>query len=256
MYFKLNDVEYTIESCDVAFDIIPYNQHLKMYIDIEAKNESDQIDYELQYVRLYHNNGFDIGGKTTRNLKGKRFEWKKASNWNGGTLYILEHEDVTSGVIEILDITADTIKIKWTGFGNVFWNDEYDKNVPFEAEIESSLPAMPKYKVLNGMAASVFKLDKDTFLELLNFDDLLQECNRCVEMWRNDDKEAWEKYNATLNMILRYKGVEYQGKAVYNGHATQCETIFSDSCPVKITIIQTSLDTSNGQYNFYVVFEK
>ena len=115
---------------------------------------------------------------------------------------------------------------------------------------------MPKYKVLNGMAASVFKLDKDTVLELLNFDDLLQECNRCVEMWRNDDKEAWEKYNATLNMILRYKGVEYQGKAVYNGHATQCETIFSDSCPVKITIIQTSLDTCNGQYNFYVVFEK
>ena len=256
MYFKLNGVDYTVESCSVSFDIIPYNQHLKMYISIDARTDSDQIDYELQYVRLYHNNGFDIGGKTVRNLKGKQFEWKNASNWNGGTLYVLEHEDVTSGVIEILDITADTIKIKWTGCGNVFWNDEYDKNVPFETEIQTALPALPKYKVLNGMEASVFKLDNDTALEFLNFNDLLKECNRCVEMWRNDDKEAWNKYNVTLNMILRYKGVEYQGKAVYAGHATQCETDFPDSCPVKITIIQTSLDTNNGQYNFYVLFEK
>ena len=75
-------------------------------------------------------------------------------------------------------------------------------------------------------------------------------------MWRNDDKEAWEKYNATLNMILRYKGSEYHGQAVYIGHATECETIFPDSCPVKIKIIKTSLDTNNGQYNFYVLFEK
>lgn len=255
MYFKLNGVDYTIESCSISFDIIPHNQHLKMYIDIDAKNEGDQIDYELQYVRLYHNNGFDIGGKTIRNLKGKRFEWEKASNWNGGTLYVLEHEDVTSGVIEILDITADTIKIKWTGCGNVFWDDEYDKNVLFETEIETALPAVPKYKVLNGMAKSVFELNKDTVLEFLNFNDLLQECNRCVEMWRNDDREAWQKYNATLNMILRYKGDEYHGQAVYKGHSTECETIFPDYCPVKIKIIKTSLDTSNGQYNFYVLVE-
>ena len=256
MYFKLNGLEYTVESCSVSFDIIPYNQHLKMYIAISARTENNQIDSELQYVRLYHNSGFDIGGKTIRNLKGKRFEWKKASNWNGGTLYVLEHEDVTSGIIEILDITADAIKIKWTGCGNVFWNNEYGKDVPFEAEIETALPAIPKYKVLNGMTASVFKLDKDTVLEFLNFDELLQECNRCVEMWRNDDREAWNKYQATLKMILHYKGVEYQGKAVYNGHATECETVFSDTCPVKITISKTYLDTNNGQYNFYVLMEK
>ena len=254
MYFKLNGVEYTVESCNVSFGIISWNQHLKMYISIDARTENDQID-ELRFVRLYHNSGFDLGGKTIRNLKGKRFEWKKASNWEGGTLYVLEHEDVTSGVIEILDVTADTIRIKWTGCGNVFWNKEYGKNVPFEAEIETVLPEIPKYKVLNGMAASVFKIDKDTVLEFLNFDDLLQECKRCVEMWRNGDQEAWDKYNATLNMILRYKGEEYQGKAVYKGQATQCEIVFPDSSPVKLSVIKTALDTSNGHYDFYVMVE-
>ena len=256
MYFKLNGISYTIESCSVSFDVIPYNQHLKMFIDINARTDHEQIDSELQFVRLSHNNGFDIGRKTIRSLKGKRFEWQQASNWSGGTLYVLEHEDVTSGAIEILDMTADTIKIKWTGCGNVFWNDEYDQDVPFEAEIETALPSIPQYKVLNGMAAYVFKLDKDTTLEFLNFDTLLQECNRCVEMWRNDDLKAWEKFHATLKMILRYKGAEYQGKAVYQGHATECKTVFPETCPVKITISKTYLDTKNGQYNFYVLVEK
>ena len=116
MYFRLNGIEYTVGSCDISFDIIPHNQHLKMFIDIEAQTECNQIDFELRSVRLYHNNGFDIGGKSIRNLKGKRFEWKKASNWDGGTLYVLEHEDVTSGIIEVLDISAESIKIKWTGY--------------------------------------------------------------------------------------------------------------------------------------------
>lgn len=256
MYFKFNSVDYTVESCNISFDIIPYNQHLKMYIDIDARTDNNRVDYELQFVRLYHNNGFDIGGKTVRKLKGKRFEWKKASGWDGGTLYVLEHEDVTSGVIEILDITESTIKIKWTGYGNVFWNDKYGKNVPFETEIETSLPEIPKYKVLNGMAASVFKLDKDTVLEFLNFDELLKECNRCVEMWRKDDRESWKKYNATLNMVLRHKGKEYNGQAIYKGNCRKCETIFPDDCPVKIKISNTSLDPQNGEYNFYVVLEK
>ncbi len=256
MYFRLKGVEYDIDSCYVAFDISPNNEHLIMYIDIEAQTENDDIDYDLQYVRLYHNNGFDIGAKTLRNLKGKRFEWKNASNWDGGTMYVLEHEDVTSGVIEILDVTADTIRIRWTGCANVFWNEEYDEDVPFETEIETALPEVPKYKVLNGMSASVFKLDNDTVLEFLNFDELMEECRRCVEMWRNDDKEAWSKYNAALNMILRHKGTEYQGKAVYEGGATSCETVFADNCPVKISIIKTYLDPVNGQYNFYVTIDK
>lgn len=256
MYFRLKGIEYDIRSCYVSFGIISDNQHLAMYIDIEAETESEEIDSELSYVRLYHNNGFDIGGKTIRNLKGKRFEWKKAATYDSGTLYVLEHEDVTSSVVEILDITKEKIKIRWTGCGNVFWNDEYDTEVPFEAEIETAMPEIPNYKVLNGMAASVFKLDKDTTLEFLNFDDLLQENARCVDMWRNNDREAWDKYDATLNMILRHKGEEYNVQAVYKGASTKCELILPENCPVKLEIFKTYVDTTFGKYNFYVSLKK
>ena len=119
MYFRLKDIEYKIESCSVRFDLVPSNQNLKMYIDIDAKTDSDSIDYELNEIHLYHNNGFEIGGKSLRKLAGKKFEWDKKTNRLGeeaGTLYVLEHEDVTSGTIEILDIDKEKIHIKWSGY--------------------------------------------------------------------------------------------------------------------------------------------
>ena len=255
MYFKFNGFDYTVESCSVSFDLNASNQKLKMFLSVSARTESDRVPPELQYVKLYHNSGIETGAKTLRSLNGKRFEWKKACNWCGGTLYVLEHEDVTSGVIEILDINTDSIKIRWTGCGNVFWNDAYDKNVPFEAEIETALPELPKYKVLNGMKATKFKIDKETELEFLNFVDLLHGCERCVAMWRNDDLDAWNKFDAVLKMILRHNGQEYKGKAIYKGRAIECETVFPDDCPVKIKIPKTAIDTSNGKYLFYVLCE-
>ena len=258
MYFRLKDVEYTVKTASVSFGLNPSNQNLKMYISIEAESDSKSIDFELSNVILYHNNGFDIGGKTLRNLNGKRFEWKNAENNFGeeaGSIYVLEHEEITSGVIEILDVTKDTIKIKWTGKGNIFWNDDYYKDVPFEAEIEAVLPDIPKYKVLNGMEKDRIKIDKNTEVVLLNFDDILSECNRCREMWQNDDRDAWNKYNAILNFILIYKGTEYQGKAVYNGSAVKCDTVLDENCPVKIQIIKTTIDTAFNKYCFYFLCE-
>ncbi|MBO4701242.1 MAG: hypothetical protein J5625_01135 [Lachnospiraceae bacterium] len=255
MYFKLKDVEYQVISASVRLDIIPRNQELKMFIDIEAETDSKELDYELKNVHLYHNNGFQIGGKTLRNLKGKKYEWKKDTNRFGeeaGNLYVLEHEEVTSGVIEIIDVTKEKIAIKWTGFANVFWNDEFGENVPFETEIEASLPEIPKYKIINGMESTRFKLDKNSELILLNFEDILNECQRCKELWIQNDSEAWQKYDAVLKMKLIHKGIEYFGEADYKGSATQCETIIDESCPIKINIFKTTIDTTNGNYNFYI----
>ena len=258
MYFRLNNIEYQVESCSVRFDIIPHNQNLKMFIDIDAKTDNDSIDSELCEIHLYHNNGFEIGGKSLRNLTGKKFEWTKATNRMGeeaGTLYVLEHEEVTSGVIEILGINKETICIKWTGLANIYWNDEFGENVPFETEIETKIPEIPKFKVINGMETTKAKLDKNTELELLNFDEILKECNRCRVMWQNNDRDAWEKYDAILNLKIIYKGVEYNGQAIYKGSATQCNMVLDDNCPVKIKITKTTIDTTFGKFNFYVVCE-
>lgn len=71
-------------------------------------------------------------------LKGKKFEWTETTNQedeDAGWFYVLEHEDVTRGTIEILEVDSDTITYKWTGQANVYWNDEIGSDVPFDAVV-------------------------------------------------------------------------------------------------------------------------
>lgn len=258
MYFKLKGIDYNVEACRVSFNVDPDDQKLLMFIDIEAKNIDDTVEYELSKVYLYHNNGFRIGGKTLNKLKGKQFVWDEDYNSNGeeaGTMCVLEHENLSSGTIEILDVTKETIKLKWFGLANIYWNDEFGENVPFETEIETKLPEIPKIKVINGMATSTLKIDKDTVIELLNFQDLYNESERCTDLWRKNDKEAWKKFDATLNIKVTHKGVEYLAKAIYKGAARKCELVVDENCPKTLKIVNTSIETALGKYNFYISWE-
>lgn len=45
---------------------------------------------------------------------------------------MVEHENISSGTIKIVDVTKETISIKWNGLANIYWHDEFGENVPFE----------------------------------------------------------------------------------------------------------------------------
>ena len=259
MYFKLNNYEYNITSSSVSFDLVPENQTLRMFIDVDASTDNEDVEYELQNIRLYHNNGFRIGVKDVKRIKGKKFEWLENVNKRGeeaGTMCVLEHEDISSGTIEILDVTNDMIKIRWNGLANIFWDDEFGENVPFETEIEAKLPEIPKEKVLNGFKKTKLKIDKVTELEILNFPDILEEEKRCCALWQQDDRKAWEKFHAVLHLKLTYNGEEYLGQAIYAGSTRICKIEFDEDCPLIVEFTKTTIDTYNESYNFYVMVKK
>lgn len=146
-----------------------------MSIHIDAKYDGDDIPEELSEVALYHESGFRLGQDTLEGLAGRRFVWESEKNADGeesGNLCAAEHEDITSGVIEILDISAETVKIRWTGESGVYGFD-FDSDVSFDTEIAVPLPQMPAYKVLDGMQTSKLCLDGDTVLEIRNVKDYL-----------------------------------------------------------------------------------
>lgn len=81
-----------------------------------AKN--DQVEQELSEIHLYHNNGFQTGVKRIKELVGKKYVWEEAYNDQGeeaGFLCVLEHENVTQGIIEIMDVGRNEITLKWKG---------------------------------------------------------------------------------------------------------------------------------------------
>ncbi len=119
-------MNYSITSTSINIHI--EDGELKLYFDVNAENISDDVDYELLRVNLYHNNVFLTGGREEKDLKGKSFIWNSKQNDKGeeaGYLYVLEHEDVTKGTIEILEYTENKLLVKWSGTANVFWNEDY-----------------------------------------------------------------------------------------------------------------------------------
>ncbi len=102
------------------------------YIEIET----DYVDFfdESTLISLYHNNGFGLPIKSWKELEGVKLEWDSPFNEKeeeAGTLYVFEHEDVTSGTIEILEREGNKFRVRWEGKGNVYWDEEYGEDVPF-----------------------------------------------------------------------------------------------------------------------------
>ena len=134
MFFKLSDVEYKITSSSVI--LTNKNDSLYMSIRIVAKTE-EKIDYEIREVELYIDS-FNTNVKNNEELENQKFIWSASTNSreeSAGVLNIVEYEDVTNGVIEIKKIENNNITIHWSGNGNVFWNEKFGKDVPFDVEI-------------------------------------------------------------------------------------------------------------------------
>lgn len=111
--------------------------------ELEYLEEDEEIFYESVSPSLYHNNGFKLDIKSWKDIEGLSLKWDSQYNTNGeeaGTLYVFEHEYVTSGTMKFLERNGNKFKIQWTGTANVYWNDEYGEDVPFsfEGEVEFS----------------------------------------------------------------------------------------------------------------------
>lgn len=111
--------------------------------ELENLEDDEEIYYESVSPRLYHNNGFRIDIKSWKDIEGLSLKWNSQYNANGeeaGTLYVFEHEAVTSGTIEFLERNGKRFLVRWTGTANVYWDDEYGEDVPFsfEGEVEFS----------------------------------------------------------------------------------------------------------------------
>lgn len=161
--FKLGKLEFEVESADLSaafsdagmrkFDHTDKEKKPKLvwFLEIdmeygdfvtesarqEAEEEGEEPFYESVPPRLYYNNGFRMDVKSWKDLEGMSKTWESDCNEDGeeaGYLYVFEHEDVTSGKIEFLKREGDVFHVRWSGTANVFWDDEYGEDVPFEFE--------------------------------------------------------------------------------------------------------------------------
>lgn len=243
-YFILNGIAYKVVCSSIS--LYETSDGIQLFPDVTAKN--DQVEYELSELHLYHNNGFQTGVKKIAELAGEKYVWEDAYNDKGeeaGFLYVLEHENVTEGTIEIMSVGRNEITLKWTGKANIFWDDAFGADVPFETVVRMKLPkkrevAIDAYK---GVKA---KVNKDLEIELLNFEEIETAANKMQET------RIWTNFNITLNFKVTYKGTEYLGRVQFTNGKNHYETFFDASCPLKVTSGGFDWSIFEFLFTFYV----
>ena len=135
----------------------------------------DIKDFEKIIIKVYAKYSYskyciDFFGRVKKvvNDLGYEFVWDNSNNEKNeeaGYFYVVEHEDVTSGIIEILKVDKNNITIRWSGTANIFWNSEFGENVPFDTEFTTTIPMQKKYKI-NALEKDSIKIGKK--LNILN----------------------------------------------------------------------------------------
>lgn len=228
MYFKLNNVDYNISNCSVRL----YNENsgIRMHIEVNAETKNEEIDYELRNISLYHDNGFNTNVQEVKQLENKKFVWDNPNNdknEEAGCLYVVEHEDVTKGTIEILKVDNNSITVHWSGLANIFWDSEFGANVPFDTEFTATIPAQRIYAI-NALEKDYIKIGKNAELHLLNFDEVNEVLKKITET------RQWEEFNAELKFKVVYEGKDYFGKIIYKNGKNNHTTDFDENCPLNV----------------------
>lgn len=253
MYFKLRDSDYKVTSAVVRLLGDPWEDTFAMDIDIYAKSEDEKLDPMMRELNLYHNNGFETGETHYLALKGRKYVWTSAFNGDGeeaGFLYVQEHEDVTCGVIEIVDVNIEKIRMRWTGRADVDWNEEFCRDVPFETEFEAELrhPLWIDHPRI--------WIDEDTVLHILNPEALFAEYERLSALYQSGVSDAMNQWNVTLRLRLEHKGTSYDGEAVYSSSAAPCIPRFNGSCPVRLRIKRITHFPQRGRLDLSLALDQ
>lgn len=244
--FVLKDIVYDITDSFVG--VCSENMEIFLFPEINAETDDEDVEYDMNYVRLYHNNGFNTHISNFDELKGKSFVWDSEYNSDGeeaGFLYVQEHEDVTKGTIEILDVKDGSMTIKWSGLANVFWDEKYGENVPFETVFSASLPERMTYS-LNTRNTVKMKIDEQTRLEILNLEQFEEEVTR-VSATRQ-----WDDFNTTLDFKLTYADSDYLGVVIFTNGKNNHMLVFDENCPKKVNFKDVGLEMGYEIFYFEV----
>jgi hypothetical protein len=103
---------------------------------VEIETECEEYDSERWEPLLYHQ-GLLIDAFEDAGPQGIRTSWASASDEGyphpeAGYMYVFGHHDIRSSIMTFGTQTGRTIELRWSGQCDVFWDDEFSKDVPFD----------------------------------------------------------------------------------------------------------------------------
>lgn len=190
-YLKIRDLTFDVESANISI-----KQRANDYIlFIELKTISRKVEGEMWHPYLYINNGIPLNEDDINNLARKTFEYDyELDNSQTWIMYVLGHENIKKGRIEILSQKDNVLSVKWSGEADIYFNEDYDENVPFESSFEAKLEIVEKNDK-NTKEQEKEKLAKD-FLNIV-LENYFTRKNIASE----DEKKLYRTFLPKINIL-------------------------------------------------------
>ncbi|MET3135566.1 hypothetical protein AAKU55_005878 [Oxalobacteraceae bacterium GrIS 1.11] len=104
--------------------------------EVEVETECEEYDGERWEPRLYHQ-GLLVDAFEDAGPQGKRTSWISANDEGyphpeAGYMYVFGHHDIRLCIVTFGIQAGRSIELKWSGQCDVFWDDEFSKDVPFD----------------------------------------------------------------------------------------------------------------------------
>lgn len=128
-HFDIKNIHYLIKQKELS--VIKKKGVYYIKINLGGITEDKTVDSEIRQAYMYFDTYLNTGVANLSELEGKEFSMAKP---NAGTLCILEHEYNRQSKVKILSVNDVTMAIHWFGLTDIFWDDEYGSNVPFDIE--------------------------------------------------------------------------------------------------------------------------
>lgn len=120
---------------------------------------------------LRHNGGIEIDISHWTELEGKQWIFNDAHDENhneAGFLGIFEEEEIKKCRLEIMKRSGRKFTILWSGIGDVFFDDVYGRDVPFECECVAEFKGIG---IQQRVADQTEKGLRATLGKMINLDD-------------------------------------------------------------------------------------
>jgi hypothetical protein len=110
---------------------------------VEIETHQEKFDGELCAPYLYHQ-GLRIAARNATELQPRTASWQTSSTADYihpelGIMYVFGHHDVHNCALTFGKYDAGRIELSWVGLCDVFWNEEFGNNVPFECRCLASV---------------------------------------------------------------------------------------------------------------------
>jgi len=144
MWITLRDLRFPIGRAELSAAVPdPYwsakynpsgDRRLFWYFELQGERAAG---VEMWEPLVYHQN-LHFPVRRWVEVAGQAVEWSTAvddeSGEPNGSFYVLEHEAISRGRLRFLERDGLRFRFSWDGVCDVFWDEEFGRDVPFSAE--------------------------------------------------------------------------------------------------------------------------